>query len=305
MYPYLEFGGSSVNLYDSMYVVGMIGMFLICLFSRKRYKTNLPRAIVYTLITFVFGVAGAMLMAKIFIASMSAASGGEYIPNSNVCLFGALMFLPVFMLILSLVSGEKHRKLMDYMTPGIFFILACSKIGCLLGGCCYGIADENGVYNHNLDYLVFPVQLYESLCTFAVVAVLIIIMVKRRKVRYGALYPIGTILYCIARFIWEDYRNHDHIAEREFFHGLTYWQCWAIIAVIVSVIWLIVLYSVPAFKECDIEARIHYEEKVTELIRKYKKNKKLKEAKAKNLYNNTNKKKRKKKKKKNKTNRKK
>ena len=146
------------------------------------------------------------------------------------------------------------------MTPGIFFILACSKIGCLLAGCCYGIADEHGVYNHNLDYLVFPVQLYESLCIFAVVAILIIIMCKRRKVRYGALYPIGTILYSCTRFVWEEYRNHDHLVEKEFFLGLTYWQCWAIIAIIVSVIWLVILYAKREYKECALESRIDYKD---------------------------------------------
>lgn len=253
MYPYLEIGSASISLYKAMYVVGIIGMFVICVLSRKKYKTNLLRAIIYTFITFVSGVAGAKLMSKIYVASLSAASGGEYVPNSGVCLFGALMFLPVFMIVLSLISGEKFRKLMDYMTPGIFFILACAKSGCLLEGCCYGIADENGIYNHNLDYLVFPVQLYESLCTFAVVLLLLVIMCKRGKVRYGALYPAGTILYCAARFAWENYRYYEFECEKEFFLGLTYWQCWAIIAIIVSAVWLTVLYLKPQFKECVIE----------------------------------------------------
>lgn len=278
MYPFLEIGSKSISTYNLMYLVGIIGMFVICLLSRKKYKTNLPRAFVYTLVTFVFGVVGAMIMGKIFIASMSAASGGEYIPDSNVCIFGALMFLPVFMIVLSLISGEKYRKLMDYMTPGIFFILACAKFGCLLAGCCYGVASEHGVYNHNLDYLVFPVQLYESLCTLVLVAVLIAIMCKRGKVRYGALYPVGTILYCCTRFVWEEFRNHDHVVEKEFFLSLTYWQCWAIIAIIISLIWLIVLYARPEFKECALEPRIDYEgmlkSVVDKITAKHKKNKK-------------------------------
>lgn len=240
-----------------MYLVGVIGMFVLCMLSRKKYKMSLLCAVVYTLSTFVFGVAGAKLMAKIYTASLLAVSGGTYDPNSGVCLFGALMFLPVFMLILALVSGEKYRKLMDYMTPGIFFILACAKFGCLLGGCCHGFFTETGIYNYKMEAYTFPVQLYESLCTFVVVVILLIIMGKRKKVRYGSLYPAGTILYCIARLIWENFRYYEHEFEYDFFLKLTYWQCWGVIAILVSVVWLVILYSSQKYQTCELERQPH------------------------------------------------
>ncbi len=266
MYPYIYIGEKSISLYDTMYLVGIIGMFAVCLLSRKKYKTNLLRSVIYTVVTFAFGVMGAKLMSKIYVASLTAASSGEYVPDSGVCIFGALMFLPVFMIILAVLSGEKYRKLMDYMTPGIFFILACAKFGCLLGGCCYGIADENGVYNRHLDYLVFPVQLYESLCTLAVTAILAVITFKRnKKIRYGALYPIGTILYCSARIVWENFRYYEYDCEKNFFLGLTYWQCWAVTAIIISVVWLIVLYSVKSYELCPLDAENIFENFINKL----------------------------------------
>ena len=258
MYPNLNVFGMEIGLYRTMYVVGVIGMFVICVLCRKKYKTGLIRAVIYTLVTFVFGVAGAKLMSKIYVASMTAVSDGAYVPDSGVCIFGALMFLPVFMGILSLVGGERYRKLMDYMTPGIFFVLACAKFGCLLSGCCYGIASEHGVYNQHLDYLVFPVQLYESLCTVAVVVILLVMMAKRGKVRYGSLYPIGTILYCTARLIWENFRYYEHEWEYHFFLGLTDGQCWAVIAVVVSIIWLVILYTNKKYAKCELERNPHY-----------------------------------------------
>lgn len=253
----ITIGSINIDTYKAMYVVGIIGMFVMCMLTRKKYKTNIIRAVVYTVITFVFGVAGAKLMGVIYDKTMLAVSGGAYDPVSGVCIFGALMFLPIFMLILSIGSREKYRKLMDYMTPGIFFILGCAKFGCLLGGCCHGIPDENGVYNHNLDYTVFPVQLYESICTFTVVAILIAIMLVRKgnspKIRYGSLYPIGTILYCCCRFFWENYRYYEIEVEYNFLGSLTYWQHWAIIAIIVSVVWMIILYSSKKYSECSLE----------------------------------------------------
>lgn len=249
-------GSIEIKMYDFMYVVGFVGMFLICMLTKNRYKTNTIRAITYTLVTFVFGVAGAKLMGELYTYTMIEISKGSYDPNSGVCIFGALMFLPVFMGILAVGSREKYRKLMDYMTPGIFFILGCAKLGCLLEGCCYGIPAENGVYNRHLDYLVFPVQFYESICTFVVVAILVFIMIKRGNIRYGSLYPIGTILYCICRIIWENYRHYEQDIEFDFLFSLTYWQHWAIIAVTVSVIWLVVLYSSEKYRKCELEFKI-------------------------------------------------
>ncbi len=253
MYPEITIFGLSISLYDSMYAVGFIGMFIMCIVSRKRYKLNMPRCLIYTVYTFIAGVAGATIMGYIYTYALDVASGGTYDPNSRVCIFGALLFLPVFMFIFSLFCGDTFRKLMDYMTPGIFFILAAAKFGCLLGGCCYGIADENGVYNHNLDYTVFPVQLYESLCTLAVVVILLIIAYKAKKIRTGSLYPIGMILYCCARFFWENYRYYEYDFEQNYFLGLTFWQMFAVISVIIAAVWLVILYSVKKFKDIDLE----------------------------------------------------
>lgn len=255
MLPNVTVFGLEIDMYNTMYAVGFVGMFLICFFSRKKYKVSLPRCIIYSAATMLFGVLGAKLMSVIYVASMTKVSHGEYTPKGGVCIFGALMFLPVFLYIFSVLSGEKFRKLADYMAPGIFLILACAKFGCLLGGCCYGIASETGVHNHNLDYRVFPVQLYESICTFIVAAVLVIITAKRGKVRYGALYPAGAVMYCCARFFWENYRYYEHECEREFFLGMTFWQCWAVLAIILSVVWLVVLYTNKKFAECPLEVR--------------------------------------------------
>lgn len=283
MFPNLTIGPLNINMYDAMYGVGIIGMFVICLLSRKIYKTNLVRAIVYTAITFVFGVAGAKLMGIVYSKTLEAVSDGAYVPDSGVCIFGALMFLPVFMLLLALCSREKYRKLMDYMTPGIFLILGCAKFGCILSGCCFGIPYENGVYTKHMDTLVFPVQIYESICTFTVVAILIVLMLKRGKIRYGSLYPIGTILYCGCRMFWENYRYYEHAVEYDFLGKLTYWQHWALIAIIISVVWLAVLYSQEKYRDCDIEfGRIKIKDSVNSLeatIKEKKKEKHRKKAK--------------------------
>lgn len=276
MFDEIVIFGKTIELYNLMYVVGVVGMLLICLFTGKKYRFSKPKALIYTLATFACGVLGAKLMGKIYSFSLEKASGGEYIPSSGVCIFGALLFLPVFMIVVSFISRESYRALMDYMTPGIFFILCCAKFGCSLEGCCHGIADPNGIFNHRLDYRVFPVQLYESLCTLAVVVILLVIISKRGKIRYGSIYPIGSLLYCGARFIWENFRYYEHEIEKEFFIGLTYWQMWVIIITIISVVWLIILHKSNRFTELNIE-KVSYRRDYKAMIAKMEADRRRKE----------------------------
>lgn len=268
MHPYIDIFGHEISLYNSMYAIGAVGMLIICLLTAKKYGINKLKSLIYTVITFVFGVLGAKLMSVIYVAIMTSVSHGEYVPDSGVCLYGALFFLPVFMYILSLFVRERFRVLIDYMTPGVFLILAFSKIGCLLGGCCYGIADDNGVYNCNLTYKVFPVQVYESICTFIVVAILLILLYKAKKRPMGILYPIGMITYSIFRIIWENFRYYEHECEKHFFLNMTFWQCCSVLSIIIGAVWIVIV--VKKFRECPDKEITFYGRLIPVLQTSYK-----------------------------------
>jgi phosphatidylglycerol:prolipoprotein diacylglycerol transferase len=125
---------------------------------------------------------------------------------------GLAMFLIVLTLTLKFHVSDSRKYLSSYI-----FLLPLLhvfwKIGCFLGGCCYGIP-YNGPFavvfpegiNTLSGQLVFPVQLLEALLAFAIAVVLVILNQCNKLVS-----PIGVylLLYGFTRFFAEFLRYHE------------------------------------------------------------------------------------------------
>ena len=250
-----------------MYLIGFALMMFYSVKYRERYRVGKVAAVVLTLFTYVFGVAGAFSMGKIYTAVSKAIIGEG---NSGVAIFGAVIFCPLLLLGLfllqNLFSGEKNdfRRQMDLLTPGIFMILTCAKLGCSLDGCCYGVAWEHGIYNPTAEMKVFPVQIFEVV---SMIAVLLLARQIEKSKRFvpGMKYPVTAILYCAVRFGWEYARYYPDERLRRLALGMSPWQlcCVAVIAVCVAVI-------------CYLKFSKRIKEKETVLLNKDMKNRKEK-----------------------------
>ena len=251
-----------------MYVVGFALMMVYSVKNRERYRVSKAAAVVLTLCTYVFGVAGALAMGKIY-SAVSRKITGE--GNSSVAIFGAVIFCPLLLLGLfllhNLVSGRKNdfRRQMDLLTPGIFMILTCAKFGCLMDGCCYGVEWEHGIYNPLAEMKVFPVQLFEVV---SMIGVLLLARRIERSKRFvpGMKYPVTAILYCAVRFGWEFARYYPDEHLRRLALGMTPWQlcCIAVSAVCAAVIAYL-----------SLSKRIEMKEKTLKDIKKVRKEKRV------------------------------
>ena len=209
-----------------MYAVGFALMMVYSVKYRERYRIGKTTAVILTLFTYVFGVAGALAMGKIYNVISQKITGEG---SSNVAIFGAVIFCPLLLLGLfvlqNLFFGEKNdfRRQMDLLTPGIFMILTCAKFGCLMEGCCYGVAWDHGIYNPKAEMKVFPVQLFEVV---SMIAVLLLARQIERSKRFvpGMKYPVTAILYCAVRFGWEFVRYYPDERLRRLALGMTLWQ---------------------------------------------------------------------------------
>lgn len=110
----------------------------------------------------------------------------------------------------------------DIFAAAIPLFHAFGRVGCFLGGCCYGIESSIGfVYSVSLvpeanGVMRFPVQLLESgveLALFGIVAVL-----HKRKILKGKLFSLYLALYAFVRFFLEFIRGDD---IRGFVFGLS------------------------------------------------------------------------------------
>lgn len=84
---------------------------------------------------------------------------------------------------------------------------AIGRIGCFLGGCCYGRVTSLAWAVHDHGALRHPAQLYLSLAAVAAFALLAWVERKRVLPENGLFY-LGGMLFCIARFGIEFVRDN-------------------------------------------------------------------------------------------------
>ena len=232
------FEGSEYAYY-AMYLVGFAIMMLVNLKTCKRYELTKKTAIIFTLITYVAGVTGAMIMGNMY----SAITEKFEIGGSSVAIFGAVFFTPIFMTVVALLAGKPWRKIMDLLAPGIFIILTCAKFGCFMYGCCPGRECSFGVYNPRYEMTMFPSQLFESITMCFVVAFCFWFALKSEKCISGSVYPVTAAVYSVTRFGWEFMRYYPNEELRHLVFGLTFWQFWCVVIIIISVLWVFLLKS--------------------------------------------------------------
>lgn len=241
------FPGSG-TVYKLMYVVGFALMMVINLKTHKKYRLSTKNTVILTLITYVAGVVGAMIMSSVYSKIMYALGYDE---PASVAIFGAVVFTPLFMAITSLLFRQDWRRVIDMLAPGIFVILACAKLGCFLHGCCHGIECSFGVMSPKIGTTVFPIQAVEVFFMCFVIAFSFWYPFKSNRYVKGAVYPATTILYCFMRFFAEFFRYYEKPGQRDILFNMTFWQLCCIVVSVVCAIWLFIIHS-KKIKALDI-----------------------------------------------------
>ena len=122
-------------------------------------------------------------------------------------LFGAIIGAAWYIKALKLPFSP-HMDAMAFCIP-LFHGFA--RIGCFLGGCCYGKECEFGIVYHNAlepsanGVSRFPVQLLESGLEFVLFAVILVLYLKRKL--SGKLMYVYLLSYAVIRFFDEFLRG--------------------------------------------------------------------------------------------------
>lgn len=139
---------------------------------------------------------------------------------------GALLF--------GFLAAEAAKPLLRYRLPPndrfamiLPFSLGIGRLGCLLSGCCLGVAwdgpwsvaDAHGIQRH-------PAAIYEMLFDFVMGAVLILL--HRRGLLVGRLFALYLIAYGVFRFFSEFWRE-----TLKAFAGLSAYQ-WMSVALVIA-----------------------------------------------------------------------
>lgn len=250
-----------ILIYDATYVVGFALMLALSLLRGRVYGSSRARAAAYSFITFASGFLGALIIGAVYNVLFSL-KGIE--TDIKVDVLGAVIFTFVFLLIAIYTEKyfvkRKHaaavrngdadvppartvsfRDTMDMMIPGSFLVFACIKFGCHIRGCCFGIICDWGIHPPNrTDLTLFPVQIFEC-ATLCLIVLFSILFQQTGIFRRGMTGPFAANLYGVARFFWEFFR-YNTPEMRNFLFGMTLWQLLSILVIVVSAIWLAVLY---------------------------------------------------------------
>ncbi|MDR0355872.1 MAG: prolipoprotein diacylglyceryl transferase [Deltaproteobacteria bacterium] len=162
---------------------------------------------------------------------------------------GGLMFqggLLAGLLVAVILARLQHLNLLmmaDAIAPGLALGQAFGRLGCLLAGCCYGfVAPDSFPFGQTFPFgslapagrPLYPTQAAESLGLFAITAILLFLLQRKRPV--GLVLGAYLALSGCLRFIVDQYRG-DFRGPRTF--GLVP-TSWAALCIALSGLFLIV-----------------------------------------------------------------
>ncbi len=136
-------------------------------------------------------------------------------------LFGAIATLFLFS------QGQTRVAAMDMLAVLAPLFHAFGRVGCFLGGCCYGIpcrfgfaAEQNPLVPAVVGITRFPVQLLEAGCNLLLFGFLLSLFLSDKH--RGRLLPIYTLIYSLLRF-WLEFLRGDAIRGFFLFFSTSQW----------------------------------------------------------------------------------
>lgn len=250
MFPGFTLFGKYISSYM---LTSLAGIFTACPLAISRYKKRGGNDI-SMIFVFLFGAIGCAVGMHLLYgitniqhwSRLFSAGSFQEFWDAAIYIFGGSVFYGG--LIGGLFAGYlcmKHQKLdygltSDCAAPSIALFHAFGRIGCFLGGCCYGVEWEHGITFHNA--LVesangvprVPVQLFEAGLEFALFGLLSLMLAKGwLKNRLLAVY---LLIYPVGRFALEFLRGDDY---RGFLFGLSTSQLISIGVFAAAVVFLV------------------------------------------------------------------
>lgn len=252
MHPIFHIGPFPLPAYGSIIAIGLVLGIILATFLANQYGYMKFDVILSTILASVGIMVGAKLLYMLTVIPsiiQHASYSKEHVPEVISYLFGGYVFYGG--LIGALIAYNYYCKGMHYsflrfsniIAPSIPLVHAFGRIGCFMGGCCYGIHYDGPLSvtfpkNEFVESLGteprFPVQLLEAAINFLLF--LVLFTYAKKKVRKdGCMLGIYFICYAIIRFSLEFLRGD---VERGILFGVSTSQ-WISLILIPIGIWLL------------------------------------------------------------------
>ena len=232
MFPIIKVFGYNIGTYPICTGIGIIVASLYIRFAAKKREDLDSVQLVNVLAVsglgaffgahILFAITKWKMLIGIVIRPSQTFTDIESAFHSFVDIFGGMVFYGG--LIGGIVTGFyyirhlKHINLdawlyADVYAPAIPLFHTFGRIGCFLGGCCYGIESKWGFVYHTApipesnEVVRFPIQLVEAAGNMMLFCVLY--QLSKKKHSNGVIFAFYIIFYSIMRFVLEFFRGDD------------------------------------------------------------------------------------------------
>lgn len=193
-------------------IVAAVFTFLWLGRNRARLKMGRLAALILTVLHVLFGV----FCVKAFAFLESGASSDGF---SQMSIFGATFFMPVGYYVGARLTKRKTADVFDIFTICMVFTLACSRVNCLVSGCCGGIP----FFGTSWCWPTREIEIAYYLLYIIALAPRI-----RKKKTHGEVYPLYMISYGALRFLLEFVRVSSAASVLHLTH------LWAVISIAIG-----------------------------------------------------------------------
>lgn len=227
MYPTIEVFGRTIGLYGVCAAAGFLAMLLCVALLAPRRSLRPENEVIVALVAFGGAAVGAVVLygltnLPVLARVLEAQAAGSY-PSwtaflrdvvacwSGFVFYGGLIGALVACVLYSRHCGYRVFDQLDIFAVAVPLFHVFGRIGCFLGGCCYGVEvdwgpvftqapvpDANGVGR-------VPIQLIESALNVGIFLITLALFLKGRL--QGRLIAIYGLLYGTVRFVDEFWRG--------------------------------------------------------------------------------------------------
>lgn len=213
-------------VYWSLYGIGFIVMFIFNSCYGKKYHLPVGKALCFSIICYAVIFGWSYILAYI-------ANGFSWGHHNAIRVY---VWMPLVLALFGKIFKIEWKTACDYIAPSTCLVYAIARLGCVFAGCCYGIPCSFGMYNVYIGYKCFPVQLCQSLCSFAVFAIILLLAKRKEYLVDGTLYPIMLVLYGTARFFLDFLQDN-----KKLFSHISELAIWGLLCVIMGLVWLSII----------------------------------------------------------------
>ncbi len=212
MYPVISIGGAEIPTFTVAAIVGVCSFILIALYRISKLENSAKEA--FYILPKLFIALGIGFAGAIFFDALFKIEENGGLKLSGMTFYGGIITGAAVLSVLLAVFKKNTRlgaeEWLNLLTVPFLVFHFCGRIGCFLGGCCYGKETDGiwgltfpdnptaNIFHHGNK--VYPTQLYEA-AAIAVIA-LSISKTKHAFAAYCFAYPA-------ARFLIEFLRGDD------------------------------------------------------------------------------------------------